>query len=310
MTALLIAALLASTPDAGTPETLPELRRIAKKLEPQLTSPWVKQWLANVEQLKPVKPTTWWCSKDKQTCTSKKDPALVERVADDEFVYARITDPIGYGRAYEILASHGFSPSGKRVLDFGYGNVGQLLMLARLGAEVHGLEVDALLPLATKQLVGRVGTGSLTLHHGFFASDRKLVQELGGGFDLWMSKNTLKHGYVHPSEPTDAKAQIDLGLEDAQVLALIFKQLAPGGFLFIYNIAPAQTSPYKPMADGRSPFVKEALIAAGFEVIAFDVDDSPKVREQGRALEWAEPGEDLEKTLFATYLLARKPPTK
>ncbi len=304
MTSLLIAALLASTPDAGTPETLPELRRLAKQLEPQLTSPWVKGWLANVSTLTPVKPSTWFCTKDRQSCVPKKpeDPGYAERRVDDEYVYARITDPLGYARAFEVLAAAGFDPTGKKIVDFGYGNVGQLLMLARLGVDVHGVEIDSLLPLATKQLVGKVGTkGRLTLHHGFFASDAKLVKALGTGFDLWISKNTLKRGYVHPTSPQDAKGQIDLGLDDAKVVALIFSELKPGGFFFIYNLAPAQAEPYKPMADGHCPFTKEALVDAGFEVLAYDADDTAKAREMARALEW---GDD---PIFATYTLVRRP---
>ncbi len=309
---LCVVTLLGATPDAGAPppEILPEFRRLSKALAPEIQAPWVKRWLANVNTLQPVKPSTWFCTKDRQSCLPQPplDAGFEPRVADDAYVYARITDPLGYARPFEVLAAAGFEPAGKKVLDFGYGNLGQLLMLARLGVEVHGVEIDSLLPLVTKGLVGKVGAkGHLTLHHGFFASDAKLVKELGGGFDLWLSKNTLKRGYVHPAEPKDAKAQIELGLDDAKLLSLVFSELKPGGFFFIYNLAPAQADPYKPMADGRCPFTKDALVAAGFEVLAYDVDDSVKARELGRALEWNADGEDLEKTLFATYMLARRP---
>ncbi len=201
----LILTLLAAAPDAGTPPpVLPEFRRLAVALDPMLESPWVKEWLSGVNELKPVKTATWYCTKDKQTCAAKdpKDPAYSARVVDDEYVYARITDPLGYARAFEVLAAAGFEPKGKKVLDFGYGNIGQLLMLAKLGVEVHGIEVDALIPLVTKPVIGKV-----KLHHGYFASDAKLVKDAGTGFDLFISKNTMKRGYVHPAEPKDAKAQ-------------------------------------------------------------------------------------------------------
>lgn len=313
MNALLL-TLLVATPDAGPPPPiLPELRRLATRLEPALEAPWVKEWLKGVDQLQPVKPATWYCSKDKQHCTpmDPKNPAFPPRVADDEFVYARITDPLGYGRPFEVLAAAGFDPKGKKVLDFGYGNLGQLLMLAPLGVEVHGIEIDALLPLATGHLVGRVGgKGLLVLHHGFFASDARLVKEVGTGFDLFLSKNTLKRGYVHPAEPKGAQGQIDLGLEDQQLLALVFSMLKPGGSFFIYNLAPAQGRPYLPMADGRCPWSRELLQAAGFEVVAYDSDDSVKARQMGHLLEWDSGGEDLKKTLFATYTLLRRPAAK
>ena len=313
MNALLL-TLLVATPDAGVPPAvLPELRRLASQLEPAIESPWVKEWLRGVDQLKPVKPVTWYCSKDKQHCTpmDPKNPDFAARVADDEFVYARITDPLGYARPFEVLAAAGFDPKGKKVLDFGYGNLGQLLMLAPLGVDVHGIEIDALLPLSTGMLVGRVGKGQLALHQGYFASDARLVKEVGGGFDLFISKNTLKRGYVHPAEPKDAKGQIELGLDDSKWLALVFSMLKPGGYFFIYNLAPAQAKPYLPMADGRCPWSRELLTAAGFEVIAFDADDAMKARQMGHLLEWdkSDSGltEDLKKSLFASYTLVRRP---
>ncbi|MDP1826173.1 MAG: hypothetical protein Q8L48_23100 [Archangium sp.] len=304
MNALLL-TLLVATPDAGVPPpVLPEFRRLAVNLAPMLESPWVKDWLSAVNELKPVKPSTWYCAQDKQTCASKEPPdaGYSARVVDDEYVYARITEPLGYARPLDVLAAAGFSPKGKKVLDFGYGNIGQLLMLSRLGAEVHGVEVDALIPLATRSVIGKV-----VLHHGFFAGDAKLVKELGGGFDLFMSKNTLKRGYVHPAQPKDAKGQIDLGLDDQKVLGLIFGMLKPGAFFYIYNLAPAQAEPYKPMADGRCPWSREVLQAAGFEVLAYDADDSTKARQMGHLLEWDAEGDDLQKTLFATYTLLRRP---
>ena len=300
-----ILTILVATPDAGAPPPiLPELRRLAVKLEPALEGPWVKEWLRGVNELKSVKPATWYCTKDRQKCVPKdpKNPEFSPRLVDDEFAYARITDPLGYARPFEVLAAAGFEPKGQKVLDFGYGNLGQLLMLERLGAQVHGVEIDALLPLATKSVVGKV-----LLHHGYFASDTKLVKELGGGYDLFISKNTLKRGYVHPP---DAKGQIDLGLEDQQLLALVFGMLKPGGYFYIYNLAPAQAQPYKPMADGRCPWSRELLQAAGFEVLAYDADDSMKARELGHLLEWDVEGEDLQKTLFATYTLLRRPVEK
>lgn len=304
MNALLL-TLLVATPDAGVaPPVLPEFRRLAVNLEPMLESPWVKEWLKGVNDLKPVKPTTWFCTKDKQACVQKdpKKPEYSARVADDEYVYSRITDPLGYARPFDVLAAAGFEPRGKKLLDFGYGNIGQLLMLSRLGAEVHGVEIDSLIPLVTKPVIGKV-----KLHHGYFASDAKLVKELGGGYDLFLSKNTLKRGYVTPAEPPGAKGQIELGLEDQQLLALVFSMLKPGGFFYIYNLAPAQEQPYKPMADGRCPWPQEALKAAGFEVLAYDADDSTKARQMGHLLEWDSDGSDLQKTLFATYTLARRP---
>ena len=117
MTPLLLTLLL-TTPDAGTPPppVLPEFRRLAVAFEPLLEAPWVKDWLRNINELKPVKPAAWYCTKDKQQCVAKdpKDAAYSPRVVDDEYVYARITDPLGYGRPFDVLAAAGFEPKGLR----------------------------------------------------------------------------------------------------------------------------------------------------------------------------------------------------
>lgn len=302
MNALLL-TLLVATPDAGPPSTvLPELRRLASNLEPAVDAPWVKAWLKAVTQLKPVKPTIAFCTEDQLRCALKEpsEPFFLPREVNDELVYARLSDPLGYARPFEVLAATGFTPKGKKVLDFGYGNLGHLLMLSKLGAQVHGVEIDALLPLAAK------GLGNLVLHHGFFASDPKLVKELGKGFDLFLSKDTLTRGSVHP-EGKDARAAIDLGLGDQELLALIFGMLKPGGYFYLYNLAPAQGEPYQPLADGRCPWPRQLLEKAGFEVLAYDAADSRKAREMGHLLEWDAKGADLQKTLFASYTLLRRP---
>ncbi len=295
--------------DAGAPvPVLPELRRLAKQLEPKLTTPWVKQWLGNVSQLKSVTPKTWYCVKELRKCfhAIPEVPNAQPRVADDDFLYARITDPLAYARPFEIANAAGFQPNKKKVLDFGYGNLGQLLMLARLGAEVHGVEVDPLLVTASTGLVGKVGKGSVVLHDGFFAGDEALVKAMGSGYALWISKNTLKRGYVHPAEPPGAKGQIDLGLDDAKVLSIIHGQLAPKGLFLVYNVGGAATVPYKPMTDVRCPFSKEALTEAGFEVIAYDEDDTEPAKAMAELLEWERDWPNMKSEINVKYTLARK----
>jgi hypothetical protein len=143
------------------------------------------------------------------------------------------------------------------------------------------------------------------------------VKTAGGGYDLFISKNTLKKGYIHPDRPLTAeqeKRQVSLKVSDDEFMAATARLLNPGGWFYIYNITPALSPPDKPFvpwSDGRSPFQKETYEKAGFEVLAFDADDSAKVREMGKALEWdqpsgSDPGTDLEHDLFAHYTLARK----
>ncbi len=320
MTALL-ALLLAAAPDAGAPPepALAQIKRLGAKLEPHVAAPWVKAWVRTAQELEPVAPRTWYCRKDRSGCVEEAPKDLtgfVRRDVDDAYFYARITDPLGYARAFDVLARHGFSPNGRKVLDFGYGNAGQLLMLAKLGADVHGIEVDPVLPLAYAGVVGAVkgkGAGRLAVHHGFFAKDAALVKEVGGGYDLFLSKNTLKRGYVHPEEKVPDDRRIDLGLGDDAFLAQVFGMLKPGGLFFIYNLAPAPAPPGKPFvqaADGRTPFSREAYQKAGFEVLAFDAVDDEAARAMARVLEWDKDPEspmDVERELFAKYTLARRP---
>jgi len=319
---LVLALLLAGSPDAGAPppSALAEIQRLAKKLEPTVKAPWVKQWLRAAQELPPVTPRTFWCTKDKAACWATKPAGetreLVERTVDDAYFYARITDPLGYARAFELLAAAGFSPKGQKILDLGYGNIGQLAMLARLGADVHGIEVDPLLPLAYGKAVGPViardGTkGKLSVHHGYFAKDPKLVAEVGSGYALFISKNTLKRGYVHPSQPVPEKQRIDVGT-DEQFLKVVHDLLAPRGLFLIYNLSPAPAKPgepYKQMAEGECPYSREQLERAGFEVLALDAVDDAAARAMGKTLEWDQAPEspwDLESDLFSHYTLARR----
>ncbi|HEU5319852.1 MAG TPA: hypothetical protein VFX28_03570, partial [Methylomirabilota bacterium] len=241
--------------------------------------------------------------------------AALQRVeAGEEVYYARYSTPLAYARPLEILAAEGFVPQGRRLVDFGYGNVGQLKLLALLGAHAAGIEVDPMLPLLYAAENGPVQArdrtqGHLQLLHGRFPTDAALVTELGTGYDLFLSKNTLKRGYVHPEKPVPQRQRIDLGVSDAEYVRAVRRLLKPGGFLLIYNLSPAPAppdKPYIPWADGRSPFSAETLKAEGFDVLAFDRDDSAEARAMARVLGWdaGEQPMNLEKDLFGTYTLA------
>ncbi|MCB9645114.1 MAG: hypothetical protein H6730_00735 [Deltaproteobacteria bacterium] len=115
----------------------------------------------------------------------------------------------------------------------------------------------------------------------------------------------LKRGYIHPEQEVDPNKLVHLGVEDAAFLQAVQEALRPGGLFLIYNICPppnAPGKPYVPWADGRSPFSKAALEAAGFEVLAFDVDDNGPMRRMGKLLDWP----DVDRDFFAEYTLARK----
>jgi hypothetical protein len=133
---------------------------------------------------------------------------------------------------------------------------------------------------------------------------------VGGGYDLFLSKNTLKRGYIHPARPTNPAWLIELGVSDEAFVKAVAGSLKPGGYFLIYNLTPPQAPPDKPflpMADGRCPFPRAVLEANGFEVLAYDVDDSKAARALARALKWdVQEKMNPETDLFGLYTLARR----
>jgi hypothetical protein len=226
-----------------------------------------------------------------------------------------------------VLESGKAPPSvyrGRKLVDFGFGSYGHLRNLALVGAHVTGIEVDPRLEALYSEAedVGVVEpaslpgdqakeAGSLTLAFGRWPGDASMRERVGKGYDFFVSKNTLKKGYVTPEREVDKRMLIDLGVTPEEFLGEVARVLRVGGYFMIYNICPKQApegEPYKPMADGRSPFTREQLEAHGFEVLSFDQDDTAAARVMGKALSWDSGNNpmDLENDLFAMYTLARK----
>ncbi len=243
---------------------------------------------------------------------------------DGEFYYTtKYGTPLAYTRPLEVLGRAGIANAqGLKLLDFGYGTVGHLRLLASLGADVTGVDVDPLLRALYSAsddqgpVRGRNGrTGRLKLVDGRFPADPKVRAAVGSGFDLIISKNTLKNGYIHSAGPAgdeNSRRLIDLGMTDAEFVKVLHDALKPGGRVLIYNLSPAPSppgQPPKPWADGRCPFSRDVWAAAGFRVLEHDRDDSAAARAQGHALKWDRGDQpmDLEHDLFALYTLAEKP---
>ena len=309
MTGALLAVLLLHADAGAPPPVLQEVRRLAKKAEPQANG-WVRSFLAQAQSLPSHAPQTFFRTSDKKKAYSEAqsralpetERAALKRIdASDDYYYARVADPLGYWRPLEVLAEHGFEPKLKRIIDFGYGSIGHLKMLYALGAGVTGIEVDPVLPLLYAP------EKDIRILNGYFPNDAALVAELGDGYDLWMSKNTLKRGYVNPPDGTHP---IDLG-GDGAFLGHVHRMLKPGGLFYIYNFGPgpaARGKPYLPMSDIACPFAKKAIEDAGFEVLAYDSDDTAKGRAAAKILEWDQGPDamDIEHDLFARYTLARR----
>ena len=213
-----------------------------------------------------------------------------------------------------MLGTHGVkSVRGLRVADFGCGMLGQLRLLAENGATTIGIDVDPLLPALYSEPgdQGAVGSGSVTLATGQWPATDEMRKTVGEDLDVFMSKNTLKHGYIHPAEQVDPRMLVHLGVSDSAFVSALARAVKIGGRVLIYNLCPAPAppgKPYIPWADGRCPFARELWTAAGFDVIEFDRDDSPAARAVGHALGWdqGDGGMKLDTDLFATWSLFQR----
>jgi hypothetical protein len=182
-------------------------------------------------------------------------------------------------------------------------------MMAAGGWRATGVDIDPMLPALYAG--PPAPSARITLLDGRFPADAEIARAVGAGLDVFLSKNTLKRGYVHPDRPADPKLLIDLGVSDDAFLRAVHDALAPGGVFLLYNICPAPSPPDKPFvpwSDGRAPFSRDAYAAAGFDVLEYDTDDTAELRAVARVLRWdrGEDATDLEHDLSVLYTLARR----
>ncbi|MBI3448125.1 MAG: hypothetical protein HY049_04300 [Acidobacteria bacterium] len=307
---------------APAPSAVESIREAAAVLRPLAASDLTRAFLDATSTLKSIAPRTllrnaaktrYYTKTEAASLPEAERSALTETTIEEPFYYnTRYGSPLAYVRPLEILAAAGTSRlTGLRLLDFGYGSIGHLRLMAALGAEVVGVEVDPLLRALYAaggdqgKVEGKGGvTGSLRLVDGQYPATEQVKKEVGEGFDLIVSKNVLKKGYIHPERPADERLLVHLGVDDETFVGTLHAALRPSGRVLIYNLCPAPAppdKPYIPWADGRSPFAREMWERAGFRVVAFDADDGPAARAMAHALGW-------DADLFATFTLVEKPP--
>jgi SAM-dependent methyltransferase len=304
----------------------------AAKLAPLVRSEFTMQFLAATVKLTEPSARTIYRNREKGIAiTEKAYDALPEaeravftpRECTPDFYYETgYGTPLVYARVLDLAAPH-VAPTllsretRPRILDFGYGTIGQLQLLAHCGFDAHGVDVEPIFPALYSEPgdTGPMGTGSASIHVGQWPAEEPLRNAIGGGFVLITSKNTLKRGYVHPSPPegqtVDPKKLVHLGVSDEEFLARVHGALKPGGVFIFYNICPPQNPPekeYIPWADGLSPFPRAMLEKAGFEVIAFDAVDQPWVLDGFGALGYTEgkTREEAAKEFFCWYTIVRR----
>jgi hypothetical protein len=320
----------AQEPGAAAPESpLAALKREAASLDPLVTSALAKDFLKATANLSSVAPRTVYLDESTKkykteaaaAASSPEEKSRLKRVDLDSSFYwnTKYGSPLAYARLLDVLGRAGLeSVRGLKILDFGYGTIGHLRLLAGLGADSTGVDVDPLLP-ALYSAPGDQGPvknphghdGYIRLIDGRFPADPATTAAVSGSYDVFISKNTLKKGYVHPEQNVEPRRLLNLGVDDDVFVKTLHHALKPGGWVLIYNFCPAPSppgAPYKNWADGRCPFSRDVWEKAGFRVIAFDRDDSEAARAIGHALGWDQGPSpiDLKSDLFAMYSLMQR----
>lgn len=322
--------------EAVTPEPsgVDKLKVEASRLRPLVQSSLAHGFLDAVTSLPRVRTRTlfrnrerreWFAAAAAAKLSEEELAALTEVSADEDFYYfTAYGSPLVYVRVLDLAAQSGVADlAGKRVLDFGYGSIGQLRLMASLGADVVGVDPSDMLkelysessdqgnvPRAASDAESGEKRGRVTLVHRRWPAEKEAVDAVGGGYDLITSKNTLKNGYLHPARPVDKRMLVDLGVTDGEFVRALFEALKPGGLVVIYNLSPApagEDEPYKPWADGRCPFPRDMWEEAGFELIAFDAEDDAAAHAIFNALDYPTVTEEGRPDLFSHYTIARRP---
>jgi hypothetical protein len=325
-----LAAAAQALVTAATPDAIVAIVRQAESVRDLVETDDARTFLDAAKTLPDPGPRTIWSTPDRSASYSETQAAalpaetraaLVKRDVDAGFYYnTGFGAPALYARPLDLAAKAAPRKPGARprVLDFGYGMIAQGRMLAASGCDVHGTDVWPVLPAIysqpgdTGEIAGLAGrSGALTLHHGRWPADPAIAAAVGKNFDIFITKNVLKRGYVHPERPVDPSKLVTLGVDDPAFVRAMHDALTPGGVAIIYNISPAQNPPEKPFlphADGRCPFPRELLESTGFEVIAYEADDTPMIHTMWKRLGLVEPETEsaLTGALFAQYTLLRR----
>jgi len=307
---LVLPALLARAQESPAPSARETIRAEARALRPLAESALGRAFLDASAELPPMVAREVWFDRVRRSALS---PAAYDSLVESERVgyrkidvtedwyYRLYSSPLAYLRALDFASEAGMtSADGARIADFGFGNMGQVRALASMGAHVTGIEIGGMLdamyrlpddrgPFAREKSAGGGKPGHVQLVFGQYPSNEAITKQVGTGYDLFMSKNTLKLGYIHPERETDPRNLVHLGVDDSTYVACVHDALEPGGLFLIYNLYGQQSLPgesYKPWATGACPFDRGLMERAGFEIVKWNGDDSNKAREMGRALGW------------------------
>jgi len=313
-----------STPRGSITE---KMRADAAKVTPLVRSGLAKDFLAATSKLAEPSQRLVYRNSEKSLAVSKRvfdamssdqQAGWTPREFPPDFYYeTAYGSPLVYTRLLDLIHPYWSVQETRKLLDFGYGTIGQLQLLAHCGFEAHGVDVEPVFPALYSEPgdTGPMGSGKVAIHAGQWPANPDLREAVGQGYSVISSKNTLKSGYIHPNPPAgqtvDPKRLVHLGVHEDEFLRLVRSSLIPGGIFIIYNICPAQNppdQPYLPYADGKSPFSCQDFERAGFEVLAFDIEDQDWVLDCFKVLGYTEgkSREEAAKEYFCWYTVVRR----
>ena len=243
---LAIAMYLAGQTPAAPPEpvapgsVVEQMKTEAVAMTAQVESPLAKEFLSGFQCLPPLSATraVHYNKETRDALSDQVAKGMTEeqlkgydkRDLDEKFFYlTRYGTPVAFTRPMEILGRAGVKKvDGLKIVDFGFGSIGQLRAMAALGADAVGIEVDPLLKVLYSDAAdtgkikhcdaaGKGRDGSVKLVFGQFPANAATVSDVGKGFDVFVSKNTLKHGYIHPEQEVDPRMLVHLDVDDEGV---------------------------------------------------------------------------------------------
>jgi hypothetical protein len=299
--------------------TLLPLRQQVKALAPLAHSDLARQFLAAAADLPPIRTRTiyrdsmtgvYFREADVDSLPEGIRARLVPSTVDALYFYqTHYGTMLNYLRLIDLLGANGVTTfEGKRLLDFGYGRIGHLRAIASLGATAVGVDVDPELPVlyAERGDQGPVRganrrEGLLSIVHGSFPGDSAVRRTVGGLYDLVISRNTLKGGH-EPAQRARQSRVINLGVSDSTFVRAIFESMRSDGLFMMYTVSG-------PKGNAHCPFSEDMVRAVGFQVVAYDQDDSVNTRAMLRVLHrgQGEPPSAPDEESTALYTILRKP---
>ena len=333
LSALLLPALCFAAAEDTT--AVGALRAEATALEPLMKAKLTHRFLDATAILPHITPRTvwfdsarthYWNAAAAATLPDTMRARLVNRTLDEAFYYntrygiaarlqpARSRSSRGHG--FSDVAGASASPTSATA------RIGHLRLLASLGADADGHRRG---PAARRALRGRPATrapitgprrqaGRVTLVHGRWpARGRRSCASVGGGYDLFISKNTLKNGYIHPAQPVESAHARAPGRRATRrssgELCRIAQAGRPRAHLQPVPRAGAARQALHPVGRRPLPVHARAVGEAGFQVLDFRPRRLRRgARDGARArLGPRRPSAmDLEHDLFGHWTLAKR----